>query len=112
MLYLNLIIIAFLAVFIVDYSGFIEEMDKALTKVLKSKFSLHIPKPFSCSLCLTWWCGLIYLIIAGGLSFVSLGVLGLLCCLTPELLSIIHFVKDIVNKVFDTIERLLNITVQ
>lgn len=103
----NLFIIAFIAVFIIDYSGFIEEADKILTKVLKSKFPLHIPKPFSCSLCTTFWVGLFYLLVAGKLSLVSVALLGMVCILTPEILSIIYFAKDFINMVFDEIEKFL-----
>lgn len=109
MILLNLFLIAFIAVFIIDYSGFIEEADKILTKVLHSKVQLHIPKPFSCSLCSTFWAGIIYLLCTHNFGFVSLALLGIVCFLTPEILSIIYFIKDLINKVFDVLERLLNI---
>lgn len=105
----NLFLIAFIAVFIIDYSGFIQEMDSLLTKALKSKIPLHIPKPFSCSLCTTFWAGVIYLLCTGSLSLINLSYLGIVCFLTPEILSIIYFVKDLVNKLFDWIERILGI---
>lgn len=105
----NLFLIAFIAVFIIDYSGFIQEMDSLLTKALKSKIPLHIPKPFSCSLCTTFWAGVIYLLCTGSLSLINLSYLGIVCFLTPEILVIIYFVKDLVNKLFDWIERILGI---
>ena len=103
----NLFLIGFISVFIIDYSGFIEEADKILTKVLKSKFPLHIPKPFSCSLCTTFWVGLIYLLVAGKFSLAFVAILGMVCILTPEILSIIYFAKDFINMVFDEIEKFL-----
>lgn len=108
---LNLLLIAFIAVFIIDYSGFIEEMDKVLTKILKSRVPLHIPKPFSCSLCTTFWAGIIYLLCTGAFNIISLSYLGMVCIVTPEILSIIYFVKDLINKFFDWIERLLGMTI-
>ena len=105
---LKLFLIGFIAVFIIDYSGFIEEMDRILTKALKSKIPLHIPKPFSCSLCTTFWAGVIYLLCTGSLNIFSLSYLGIVCFLTPEILSIIYFIKDLINKVFDWIENTLN----
>lgn len=110
MIYINLLIIAFLCVFIVDYSGFIQEMEGIFTRVLKSPIPLHIPKPFSCSLCLTWWSSIIYLIIVHQFNFINILVVGGICCLTPEILSIIYFIKDIINKFFDVVERFLHIT--
>lgn len=109
MIFLDLLIIGFIAVFIIDYSGFIEEMDRLLTKALKSKVPLHIPKPFSCSLCTTFWTGVIYLLATGSLSFVTLLMLGIVCILTPEILSVIYFIKDLINKVFDTLEKWIGI---
>lgn len=107
MVYLNLFIIAFVAVFVIDYSGFIDEMDKTLTKVFRSKVPLHIPKPFSCSLCSTFWAGVIYLLCVGQMGFIPLLILGVACALTPEILSIIYFVKDFVNLLFDTVEKFI-----
>jgi len=109
MILTNLFLIAFIAVFIIDYSGFIDEMGKMLTKVLASKVPLHIPKPFSCSLCTTFWVGLIYLLCIGKLTIFTLALLGIVCILTPEILSIIYFGKDIINKVFEYLETLLHI---
>lgn len=110
MIYLNLLIIGFLCVFVIDYSGFIGEVEALINRWLKSPINYHIPKPFSCSLCATWWVGLIYLIVAGGFNFLGLLALGAVCTVTPEILSIIYFVKDLINKVFDALERLLGIT--
>lgn len=106
----KLLFIAFICVFIIDYSGLIDELDKILTKVFKSRVPLHVPKPFSCSLCSTWWTGLIYLLIAGQFNLLNIFILGLICCLTPEILSIIYFIKDLINKIFTVIEEFLNIT--
>ena len=106
---LNLFLIGFLCVFIIDYSGFIDEMDRILTKVFRSKIPLHIPKPFSCSLCSSWWIGFIYLLVIGQLNFLNLFILGIVCILTPEILSIIYFVKDAINKIFETVEELFHI---
>lgn len=105
----NLIIIAFICVFIIDYSGFIDQADRALTKLLKSKVQLHIPKPFSCSLCSTWWACLIYLICTSNFTLPNIALTALVCILTPEILSIIYFLKDCINKVFDFLEKYLNI---
>ena len=43
------------------YSGFPSEFEKIISNKLKfGQFKL--PKPFSCPLCMTWWCCLIYII--------------------------------------------------
>lgn len=70
--YIILLIISVLSVFIVDYSGFIEEMESLLTKKLRSPLPLRIPKPFSCSLCLTWWISVIWLLVSGNFGWLTL----------------------------------------
>lgn len=105
----NLFLIGLICVFIIDYSGIIDTLDKGLTKVFKSRVPLHIPKPFSCSLCSTWWAGLIYLLIISKLNLLNIAILGLVCTLTPEMLSIIYFIKDLINKIFDMLEKWLKI---
>lgn len=109
MILAKLFLIAFIAVFIIDYSGFIDEMGKILTKVLASKVPLRIPKPFSCSLCTTFWVGLIYLLCIGKLTIFTLALLGIVCILTPEILSIIYFGKDLFNNIMDSISKFLNL---
>ena len=106
---LKLLLLGIIIVFCIDYSGFIEEADKMLTKLLHSKTPLHIPKPASCGMCMMWWCGLILLLLCKEFTFLNVTYVALISALTPEILSIIYFIKDLINKVFDVLERLLNI---
>lgn len=109
MIILNIFLLAFIIVFCIDYSGFIEEADKILTKALRSKVPLHIPKPFSCGTCLVWWSGLIYLLAIGKFTFAYIAVVAIASALTPEILSIIYFIKDFVNMIFDCFEKIIGI---
>lgn len=104
----NLILIGFISVFIIDYSGFIEEADKILTKALKSKYPLHIPKPFSCSLCLCWWSGLIYLLCVGQFNLLNIAGVIVVSAFTPEILAFIYFMKGLYNYIMDGITKFLN----
>ena len=99
---------AFIIVFVIDYSGFIQEADKILTKVLKSKVPLHIPKPFSCGTCLLWWSGLIYLIVIGQFTFLNIACVALVSAFTPEILAFIYFMKGLYNHILDGITKFLN----
>lgn len=104
----NLILIGFIVVFMIDYSGFIDEADKILTKVFKSKIPLHIPKPFSCSLCSTFWLGLIYLLCAGQFNLLNIAGVIVVSAFTPEILAFIYFMKDLYNYIMDGITKFLN----
>lgn len=104
----NLILIGFISVFIIDYSGFIDEADKILTKVLKSRVPLHIPKPFSCSLCSTFWLGLIYLLCVGQFNLLNIAGVIVVAAFTPEILAFVYFMKGLYDYIMDGITKFLN----
>lgn len=109
MVFSNLLLIAFIAVFIIDYSGFIDEADKILTKVFKSKVPLHIPKPLSCSLCSSFWLGLIYLICVNQFTLLNIAGVIVVSAFTPEILAFIYLMKDLFNNIIDAICNFLNL---
>ena len=101
----NIILLATIIVFIVDLSGSIEHLVKPIVKHL-----LHIPSHkditlplIECSLCVTWWCGLIYICIvsiANAFTFnkfiILVSVLALVSFLTPTLKDILILIKDLI----------------
>lgn len=93
MLYCNLFLIALICVIIIDVSGFVEELELILAKWLKVS-KVRIPKPFSCSLCMTWWSSLVYLICVGGLTLLNVAVALLLAALTPVIGGIVFNLRD------------------
>lgn len=99
---LNLLLICLILVFIIDISGFVDTVKHWIWKWLyKTKeyrdFNL---KPFDCSLCATWWSGLIYLCFTG-LSWEMVAYVALLAYLTPIFKDIILFIKDLMIKIID-----------
>lgn len=101
---INLLLIQFIIVNIIDVSGFIQEMEGILSKWLHIK--AHIPKPFSCSLCLTFWTGLVYLIASGEISLLYLAVLLLIASLTPVTLEAVYLIRDILLKALKIISKI------
>lgn len=99
MIVLKLLYIALLAVFLIDYSGFIQSLENGLKKWLKMPIAPHIPKPFSCSLCSTWWVCLIYLLIVGKFTLEYIALSALMAALTPVFHSAIVFVEGLLNKI-------------
>lgn len=106
---LNLIVIGIFWVFVVDYCGFVEEMERYLGVFSRSKAPKKIPKPFSCSLCMTWWTGLIYLLIIKELSFINLLFLVINCSFTKIYLHSIYTVRDFIDRVIYLFDRLTGI---
>lgn len=91
--FFEIFLIALIAVIIIDVSGFIEELEAGLAKWLKVR-SVRIPKPFSCSLCVSWWAGLIYLICVGQVSLLMIAYTLLVAALTPVIGGIVFNLRD------------------
>lgn len=101
---INIILLATIIVFIVDLSGAIEHLVKPIVK-----YFLHIPPHkditlplIECSLCVTWWIGLIYVcIVSIANSFTNqflilVSVLALVSFLTPVIKDILVLIKDLI----------------
>ena len=101
----NIILLATIIVFIVDLSGSIEHLVKPIVK-----YFLRIPPHkditlplIGCSLCVVWWCGLIYICIvsiANSFTFnqflILVSVLALVSFLTSTLKDILVLIKDLI----------------
>jgi hypothetical protein len=101
----NLILIAIVVINIIDLSGIIDEIEKGLSKWLDIK--AHIPKPFSCSYCMTHWTGLIYLIVTGEWSLATYDILLFICFMTGPLMDLEIWFKDCANRILATFFDLL-----
>lgn len=102
MIYLNLFFITSIIVFIIDLSGFVTEIETKLAKWLNVK-KVIIPKPLSCSLCLTWWVCLAYLLIAGQFGLLTVLFTALLAYLTTEIGSTFYLVKSLLQQIISEI---------
>ena len=89
----NAFLLSVIIVFIVDVSGVIDEMETALAKWLKVK-SVHIPKPWSCSLCLSFWGGLITLFVMGGFNLLNFSIVCMISMLTPVTYNILILLRE------------------
>lgn len=105
-----IICIAVIVVFVVDYSGVVENVKKMLWRWVKGN-KVYIPfsvKPFDCSLCLTFWIGLIYLLVMG-ISLMGLMELVLCCVCTGFIYDVMIVIRTglkwITDKVMDIITK-------
>lgn len=89
---LDLIQITFICVFIIDISGFIDEAEVMLGKWLKGK--VIIPKPFSCSLCMSWWVNLVYLLCVGQFTLTNITIVAIFAILTPVISTFVIWVRE------------------
>ena len=109
---INLFLLTCIIVFVIDLSGFVDEMVKRLYyKYIKvGDYHTLIPKlkPFTCSLCLSFWAGLIYLLITSQFNILMIGYVCLLAFLSPIIGDILVMIKDVINKIINLIYKLID----
>ena len=95
---IDLILIQLIIVYIIDLSGAVESFKLFISKILtkgKIQTTNFDLKPFTCSLCSTWWIGLIYLLICHSFTIPYIALVALLSYLTPLSSSILLLIKDL-----------------
>lgn len=112
MVILNLFIISIIWVLILDLSGFALTIDKLFYKIFYPKRPFREDahfKPWDCSLCLTFWSSLIYLIAIHSLTLPNIAFSLLFAWLTPIEKDIFIMVKDMVTKLIDLLYTLFKL---
>lgn len=102
---LELLMISVIICFIIDISGIIESIQTGLGKWLGGK--VIIPKPFSCSLCMTFWMGLLWLVIQGPFTLFNIMMVCLIAAFTEHITNGIILIKQLVARIMDHIEGLI-----
>ena len=104
---INLLLITLIIVFIIDISGAIEHLVYPLVKrLLKIPKTSRIEIPLiSCSLCMTFWSGLIYIIGMGEFTLLNLFFVCVCAFLTTHIKDLFILIRDILtiiqNKIYD-----------
>lgn len=108
---IDLILLMLIIVFIIDLSGIVPTIKKAIWKkyIKIGDYTNLSLKPLDCSLCLTFWIGLIYLIIAGEFTLPLIAYNTLLAFLTSPAGDLLILIKDIFTKAISSLAKLLNI---
>lgn len=109
MLLLNLLAITVIVVFIVDLSSFQNTTKRMIWRWLKGNkpyqdFQL---KPFTCSLCMSHHCMLIYVICTGQFSFPMWAVICLISYSSIHIRAILELVSDILIKAENKVNDIL-----
>ena len=112
MVILNLFIISIIWVLILDLSGFARTIDKLFYKIFYPKRPFREDahfKPFDCSLCMTWWSSLIYLIVIHSLTIPNIAIALTFAWGTTIEKDIFILIKDMVIKLIDTLYTLFKL---
>lgn len=97
----NILHIAVICTFIADISGFPQTVRKILSRWLNVR--IDTLKPLDCSLCLTWWTGLTYLIL-NEITIKNIAILSITCALTPVISELILALRDTAIKLIRYIQ--------
>lgn len=101
----NLFYIAVICVCVLDISGFVNSLKSFITRLLTNgklrgyNVRCFTLKPFDCSLCMTFWSGLIYLFIVNNVSILNIMILLLISISTPLIQDVIRTILDLMTRV-------------
>lgn len=95
--FISLLLITWLCVFIIDLSGIIESIETLVRKIRGWQF-FRVPKPFACSLCSSWWLGLIYLLASSQFTLGNIALCALCALLSGEIYGLVIGLKNVINR--------------
>ena len=98
----DLILLSMITVFIVDISGAIGSLKSGLKWIFTKgtlKSDDYRLKPIDCSLCMTFWIGIFYLLIVGHFTIPYFTFVCILSCFSGVIKSTILLVEDIFVKI-------------
>lgn len=100
-MYIDILLISIIVVIITDLSGFPQSIYSMISKYLtngKINTQEGQIKILTCSLCQTWWIGLIYYLCIGSVSILSISYLLLISYMTDVIKDLLIFIKDLLKK--------------
>lgn len=94
--FLDLLFLTLIVVYVVDLSGFTDSWLRAFSRWLGRTVKEF--KPFTCSLCMTWWTGIVYLIVTGRFSIPLLAYVAALSFLSFPISQFFIFLNELLLK--------------
>lgn len=104
---LKLFCITLIVVFVIDHSGMIDTIKGALAKWLKVR-EVRI-KPFDCSLCMSWWCGLLALAIERQFTLGNIVAVALFALFADKIADTLTLLRDATSKAINAIYKLFKL---
>lgn len=106
----DILLIAAMWVFVLDISGFWDEITTIISGWLTNG-KIRKPfqfKPFSCSLCMSFWSGLLYLLLTHSLTIPAVAYVCLVAYMTPVIADLLHFVTETLKTLIIKINSFIN----
>lgn len=92
MIYIDLLLVAFITIYIVDLSGFTQSWLDVLSHYKGKKVVSF--KPFSCGLCMVWWMCLLYALCVRQINLFTIAFSALLSILSIPLGQVMIFIRE------------------
>ena len=108
---INCLLITIFFVIVIDQLHFWDDITSVISGwMTNGKIKKPIPlKPFSCSVCMSWWTNLIYIIAIGHCNIPMILYIVVLSWGTPIINSILSFVINAVLKIINIISEKIDI---
>lgn len=110
-LIVDLLIITAIVCYVVDVSGFVPSIKRMY---LRKVFGVHNPnitsinwKPFDCSLCMTLWVGLFYLLVMGQITLINIGIVFFFSLISSNVSGFLWLVKDYLSALENWLQKLI-----
>lgn len=105
----DLFMIGVIISFIIDLSGIVDSFKRLIVvKLLKFKSAYISLKPFDCSLCMTFWVGLAYLIAVKSFTLPFILFVCLMAYMADIMTLMLIAVKDLIGKIINKILEYAN----
>lgn len=105
----DLFMISVIISFIIDLSGIVDSFKRLIVvKLLKFNNANISLKPFDCSLCMTFWVGLAYLIAFKSFTLPFILVVCLMAYMADITTLILMAVKDLIGKIINSMLEYAN----
>lgn len=101
MILIDLLLVTLIIVYIIDISGAIEDLVEPLLGKIFHKSKVKLKKPWSCSRCMTFWIGLLYLLITWNITIPYIFYVCMLSMLTPFFNNVMALLLEALNKLTD-----------
>ena len=104
---LGILYITILVVFLVEFSGIIDTLKGALGKWLKCR--VERLRPLDCSLCMVWWCNLLYIAIVGQFSLGNILLCAISALFADKVAELLSLIRDLISKAINQIYKHLGL---
>jgi len=92
----DLLFLTLVVVFVVDLSGWTDTWLRWFSRWLGR--TVREFKPFTCSLCMTWWSGLAYLLITGRFCLPLVAYVALMAFISFPISQFLIFIRELLLK--------------